>query len=102
MPKAKGQPTKKLPLWRIWVGGGYGAWLVRATERGAEAMRAHKANWEHAVARKTLVPEDLEPEVLAYYPRTPDILKESGELLQRGEFKPAAPGASVGPAGGGP
>jgi hypothetical protein len=38
--------------WIIEVGGGYGAFNFFGTEDEAEEMRRHKANWEHAVARK--------------------------------------------------
>lgn len=37
--------------WVILVGG-YGAFLFRGTEPEAEDMRAHKARWEGAVAKK--------------------------------------------------
>lgn len=38
--------------WVILVGGGYGAFLFDGTEHEAEQMRAHKAKWEMATARK--------------------------------------------------
>ena len=40
--------------WIILVGGDYGAFKFRGTEAEAEALRRHKANWEHAVAKKRL------------------------------------------------
>ena len=50
----------KKSLWSITVGGGYGTFLVRATEKGAEEMRCHKSRWEHAVAHKALIPSEEE------------------------------------------
>ena len=49
VPKEKRLAPRR---WVIVVGGGYGAFLFRGTETEAEEMRAHKANWEGAVARK--------------------------------------------------
>jgi hypothetical protein len=43
--------------WLISVGGGYGSFVFEGSEDEAEEMRAHKANWEHAVARKWRIPE---------------------------------------------
>ncbi len=40
------------PRWVILVGGGYGAFLFRGSEMEAEEMRAHKAKWEGAIAKK--------------------------------------------------
>lgn len=39
-------------LWVITVGGGYGSFFFRGSEKEAEEMRRHKARWEQAVARK--------------------------------------------------
>lgn len=39
------------PSWVINVAH-YGAFLFDGTEAEAEEMRAHKANWEHAIAHK--------------------------------------------------
>ena len=36
----------------ITVGGGYGSFFFEGIEKEAEEMRRHKANWEHAIARK--------------------------------------------------
>ncbi|KRA15378.1 hypothetical protein [Lysobacter sp. Root604] len=47
MPKCE-----PLDAWVIVVGGGYGAFLYLGTETEAEGMRAHKARWERAIARK--------------------------------------------------
>jgi hypothetical protein len=52
--------------WEITVGGGYGTFVFYGTEAEAEEMRRHKANWEHAVARKKAVPC---PD--AFHPATP-------------------------------
>jgi hypothetical protein len=38
--------------WMITVGGGYGSFFFEGIEKEAEEMRRHKANWEHAIARK--------------------------------------------------
>lgn len=43
--------------WLISVGVDYGSFLFEGNETEAEAMRASKANWEHAVARKLFVPD---------------------------------------------
>lgn len=50
MSRHKG--TQYPAWWIISVGGGYGEFNFFGTEQQAEEMRAHKANWEHAVARK--------------------------------------------------
>jgi len=47
--------SNRLGLWLIEVAG-YGSFLVRASEKGAEEMRRHKASWERGVGRKTLIP----------------------------------------------
>jgi hypothetical protein len=39
------------PTWVINVAG-YGAFLFAGSEKEAEEMRAHKANWEHGIAHK--------------------------------------------------
>ena len=44
----------KKQKWIITVGGGYGSFEFAGTEKEAEEMRAHKANWEQAVATKKL------------------------------------------------
>ena len=41
--------------WIISVGGGYGEFPFHGTQDEAEEMRAHKADWEGAVATKRLV-----------------------------------------------
>jgi hypothetical protein len=46
-----GKPRSRRTLWIIWVAG-YGAFEFVGTEAEAEEMRAHKAVWEHAVAKK--------------------------------------------------
>ena len=38
--------------WIITVGGGYGSFAFKGSERAAEEMRVHKARWEGAVANK--------------------------------------------------
>ena len=38
--------------WIIKVGGGYGEFNFFGTEKEAEEMRCHKAQWEHVVAWK--------------------------------------------------
>jgi hypothetical protein len=40
------------PSWVILVAGGYGAFVFQGSEAEAEEMRAHKANWERAIAHK--------------------------------------------------
>lgn len=40
--------------WWIISVGGYGSFAYRGTEKQAEAMRAHKANWEGGVGAKRL------------------------------------------------
>ena len=45
------KPKKR--WWTIWVGG-WGVHEMRGTEEEAEAMRAHKARWEQAPAKKYL------------------------------------------------
>jgi hypothetical protein len=47
--------ASSIALWRISVGGGYGEFFYVGTEQEAEEMRAHKARWEAAVARKEKV-----------------------------------------------
>lgn len=44
--------------WTITVGGGYGSFPFRGTEKEAEEMRRHKANWEGANALKRLATEE--------------------------------------------
>jgi hypothetical protein len=69
-------------VWRIVVGGGYGHLYWVGTEEQAEAQRAHKANWERAVARKERT-RGVTPEELSYWNRWgPHGLKE-------GHAKPA-------------
>jgi hypothetical protein len=43
---------RRNPKWVILVAGGYGTFLFEGSEAEAEEMRAHKANWEHAIAHK--------------------------------------------------
>ena len=44
--------------WVITVFGGCGAFLYWGSETEAEEMCAHKANWEHAIARKRVATVD--------------------------------------------
>jgi len=42
---------KEIKHWLISVAG-YGEWIYIGTEKEAEEMRAHKANWEGGVGKK--------------------------------------------------
>lgn len=46
--------TEPEQRWVILVGGGHGAYVIRGTLSQAEEHRCHKANWEHAIAKKRL------------------------------------------------
>lgn len=41
-------------VWIVSIGGGYGDVFLRGVEERVEEWRRHKANWEHATARKRL------------------------------------------------
>jgi hypothetical protein len=49
-------------VWVILVGQ-YGSYKVIGTIEEAEEARSHKANWEHAVAKKRLADAEDEPSV---------------------------------------
>lgn len=84
---------RRLGLWLIRVGG-YGQFLVRASEQGAEQMRRHKATWEQAPASKTLIPEAeeeaaLDKHALYYWPAVlDDEGLSSGPHVPRTEANP--------------
>jgi hypothetical protein len=79
--------------WLICVGGGYGCLIFDGTEEEAEEMRAHKANWEQAVARKTRASdaEKIEKELDAFEVVDPWRAEKLEELTRTAS--PSTPGS---------
>lgn len=74
--------SKGKEKWLICVGAEYGCFVFEGTEAEAEEMRCHKANWEHAVARKTRASdaEKIEKELDAFEVVEPWRAKKLEEL----------------------
>lgn len=68
-------------VWRITVGGGYGSFEYVGSERDAEEMRRHKAEWEGAVARKEHL-RDADAEQCARYVRSGPFNANRQEVAQ--------------------
>lgn len=67
-------------VWEISVAG-YGTFRWLGTEVQAEAQRAHKANWESAVARKKRARDATPEEVTSWNLLGPHSIEEDGTAL---------------------